>query len=174
MKMKAWRQYYEISPFTLAVLADERTDGKVISLVVEEEERFYVDQSPRRLLDQACKFYGSSLRGRQDGTKDVCGITHKAPIAVDPVSGMYFFPTNSPQNKYCSWIAHSHIDHAHKTPENNTQITFKSGEVVIIDVSNGSIWNQIQRTAQFRYQLAERLQYIPKQASFDQIAEPFA
>jgi len=172
--MEAWRSYYEVSPLTFAVIADERADGKIISLVVEEDERFYVDQSPRRLLDQACKFYGSSLRGRQDGTKDVCGITHKAPVAIDPISGMYFFPTNSPQNKYCSWIAHSHIDHAHKTHGQSTQLTFKSGDTVIIDVSSGSIWNQIQRTAQFRYQLNERLQYLPKHPNYDQVAEPFA
>lgn len=66
-----------------------------------------------------------SYVGRQDGTKDISGITHKAPISIDPASGMYFFPTSSPRNKHCSWIAHSHIDFIQPTKNQMTEVHFK-------------------------------------------------
>ncbi|KGP90779.1 competence protein [Pontibacillus chungwhensis BH030062] len=168
--MDMWKDRFEVSPFTQAILADERADGKIISLVMEGDESFYVNQSPKRMIDHACKYFGSSLKGRQAGTRDVTGITHKAPIAIDPMSGMYFFPTISPQNVYCSWVAHSHVDVIEATGHQQTRLVFKNQRSVIVDVSKGTIWNQIQRTAQFRYKLNERLQYVTK-PSFDHVAE---
>lgn len=168
--MDMWKDRFEVSPFTQAIIADERADGKIISLVMEEEESFYVNQSPKRIIDYACKYFGSSLKGRQAGTRDVTGITHKAPIAIDPMSGMYFFPTISPQNVYCAWVAHSHVDLIESTGHQQTRLVFKNQRSVILDVSKGTIWNQIQRTAQFRYKLNERLQYVTK-PSFDHVAE---
>ncbi|KGX84798.1 competence protein ComK [Pontibacillus litoralis] len=173
--MKEWRKSsdFEVSPYTCALIAVEQ-DGYIVSLVIEDGEKFYVDSPPIKLMDQACKFFGSSLRGRIDGTKEVSGITHKPPIAVDPVNGMYFFPTISPQKKNCSWIAHSHIDHIRKCKgDSNTTIVFKDKYSIEVSVSKGSIWNQVQRTAQFRYKLDERLQTIPKQISREQVAESF-
>ncbi|MFC0523541.1 competence protein ComK [Pontibacillus salicampi] len=172
--MEQWKTEFEVSPYTLAILAEETDEGDLISFIVEKNESFYVKESPKKIIDQACKFFGSSLRGRQDGTKDVCGITHKAPIAIDPASGMYFFPTTSPQNKLCSWIAHSHIDYIKRSDDNlRTIIAFTNQKAVALVVSQGSIGNQIQRTAQFRYKLNERLQYSPRHGSHEQVAEPF-
>ncbi|MRG87028.1 competence protein ComK [Salinibacillus xinjiangensis] len=98
-------------------------------------------------------------RGRQEGTKGVCGITHKAPIAIDPHSGMFFFPTTSPNNPTCVWIAHSHVSQIKPIDKYKTKIHFKSGQHIDVSVSHGSLMNQIQRTAQFRYKLTERLKY---------------
>ncbi|MCT2535597.1 competence protein ComK [Aquibacillus koreensis] len=154
---------YEVNPETLAVIAKE-INGQYISEIMENGELadYYVNQSPRKVMDYACKYFGSSLKGRQDGTKNVCGITHKAPISIDYSSGMYFFPTTSPQNPNCSWISHSHIDQIMKGPEQSTKIIFKNGRSVTLSVSHGSIINQVHRTAQFRYLLQNRIQYVLK------------
>lgn len=101
-----------------------------------------------------------SYVGRQDGTKDISGITHKAPISIDPASGMYFFPTSSPRNKNCSQIAHSHIDFIQPTKNQMTEVHFKNGQKIILDISYGSMMNQIQRTAQFRYLLNDRIKKL--------------
>src|SRR5699024_12603816 len=51
-------------------------------------------------------------------------------------SGMYFFPTASPKNKKCSWIAHSHIKIIYPKNENQEcEITFKNGKQITIDAS---------------------------------------
>ncbi|WP_033445528.1 competence protein ComK [Ornithinibacillus scapharcae] len=151
---------HEITPLTLAIVSKEDDDGNVQTYVLEEEAEYMVEHSPSKLIDHACRFFGSSLKGRQEGTRDICGITHKAPISIDPSSGMYFFPTSSPSNVTCSWIAHTHINHVNRTDERATEIVFKSGKKITIDASYGSIMNQIHRTAQFRYLLDNRIKHL--------------
>src|SRR5690625_6254899 len=100
---------YEVTPLTMAVLSKKDEGGKTNTFVLEETRDYTVYTTPTKVIDEACKFFGSSLQGRLEGTKDISKITHKAPISIDPSSGMYFFPTASPKNKKCSWISHSHI-----------------------------------------------------------------
>ncbi|WP_234028587.1 competence protein ComK [Lentibacillus sp. Marseille-P4043] len=164
---------YEITPLTMAILVQKGEAGKVSTCILEEQEEIFAEQSPTKIVDYACKFFGASLKGRQDGTRDICGITHKAPIAIDPASGMYFFPTTSPSSPKCSWIAHSHIDQVNKASNQHTELLFKTGKKVILDISYGSVLNQVQRTAQFRYLLDNRFRYLRKHA-VDIVAEPYA
>ncbi|WP_117170848.1 competence protein ComK [Paraliobacillus sediminis] len=155
---------YEINPVTIAIVA-EKMNGAYVSKVIEisEDGTYYVKGSPGKLIDAACKYFGSSLKGRQEGARTVCGIKHKVPISIDPSSGMYFFPTSSPQNPYCSWISHTHVDRIRKAPGRGTEFIFKNGMNLILEVSYGSMINQLQRTAQFRYQLEKRLNATPPQ-----------
>ncbi|WP_112180109.1 MULTISPECIES: competence protein ComK [Paraliobacillus] len=153
---------YEINPVTIAIIA-EKLNGIYVSRVLEisEDAPYYIKGSPCKLIDAACKYFGSSLKGRQEGARTVCGIKHKVPISIDPSSGMYFFPTSSPQNPYCSWISHTHIDRIRKAPDRGTEFIFKNGMTLILEVSYGSMINQLQRTAQFRYLLEKRINPTP-------------
>ncbi|WP_234448085.1 competence protein ComK [Virgibacillus salexigens] len=158
-----YMQSPEVTPLTVALVAQRDSSNKPITMVLEEEAEYPVNYPPSKIVDHACKFFGSSLKGRQEGTKDICGITHKAPITIDPISGMYFFPTTSPTSSNCSWIAHSHIDQVLKADNYGTEILFKNGKRILIDISYGSALNQIQRTAQFRYLLDNRIKFLQKQ-----------
>ncbi|MGM8366092.1 competence protein ComK [Virgibacillus sp. W0181] len=151
---------HEINPLTMAAIAQHDEYGHTHTYVMEEQGTFTIKQSPSKMIDYACKFFGSSLKGRQEGTKDICGITHKAPVSIDPISGMYFFPTASPTNSNCSWIAHSHIDKVNQAADQKTEIIFKNGERIILDISFGSMLNQVQRTAQYRYLLDNRIRFL--------------
>lgn len=164
---------YEITPLTMAVLVHYDNRGNIGAWILEENDDYYVNISPSKIIDQSCRFFGSSLKGRQEGTFNVCGVTHKAPISIDPSSGMYFFPTASPTNLKCSWIAHSHVAQVNELKRDTTEIVFKNGRKLPIQVSYGSMWNQVHRTAQFRFLLDNRISHlrIPKT---DRVAEPFA
>lgn len=162
----------EITPNTLAILS-RLAAGRNSVCILEDTEEIFTEYSPSKLMDYACKFFGSSLRGRQEGTADVCKITHKAPIAVNPSSGMYFFPTASPSHPDCSWIAHSHIADIQRSSSNFAHIIFKNGVEITIPVSHGIIMNQVQRTAHFRYLLEKRIWYV-SQGHAGHVAEPFA
>jgi len=166
-----YSKVYEINPLTMAVISERDMSGRRITRIIEEETELLVEDSPRKIIDFGCKFFGASLKGRQEGTADVCGITYKAPISIDPASGMYFFPTHSPTNPKCSWISHTHIDTVNKAENNKTEIVFKNGKKIILDVSYGSVLNQIQRTAQFRYLLDNRIKYLMQEKT-DIVAEP--
>src|SRR5699024_3323355 len=164
---------YEVTPLTMAILAQQNENGSTSTRILEEQEEYSVHHSPSKIIDNACKFFGSSLRVRQDGTKGICGITHKAPISVDPGSGMYFFPTTSPTNPKCSWIAHSHINQVVQGPGRQTEVIFKNHKSILLDISFGSMLNQVQRTAQYRYLLDNRIKYLQNHTA-DKVAEPFA
>ncbi|WP_010650064.1 competence protein ComK [Oceanobacillus massiliensis] len=163
---------HEITPVTMAVIAKRNPEGENVTYVIEEDTEYVLDQTPTKIIDEACRFFGSSLKGRQDGTRDICGITHKAPISIDPSSGMYFFPTSSPSNPKCAWIAHSHIDKVSRANNQQTEIQFKNGSRVVLDISYGSMLNQLQRTAQFRFQLDNRIKFLQQYSPADMIAEP--
>lgn len=160
MSKQEYSPSYEITPQTIAVLAVKGESGKTKSLVLEESAEYGVLHAPSRVIDNACKYFGSSLKGRQEGTKEVSGLTHKAPISIDPSSGMYFFPTASPMNSNCSWIAHTHIRKIKEAANQCTELIFNNGMKIVVDVSIGSMMNQIQRTAQFRYVLDNRIKNL--------------
>ncbi|MCZ0703294.1 competence protein ComK [Natronobacillus azotifigens] len=155
------KHFYEITPTTIAVIA-ERVDDYWVSNVMEEDEteRIQVKKTPAKLVDFACKYFGSSLKGRQEGARMVCNIKSKVPISINPASGMYFFPTTSPTSARCSWISHTHVDSIRKLPNMGTEFIFKDGQTLTLDVSYGSMMNQLHRTAQFRYKLEKRLQFL--------------
>lgn len=171
MEKLLFTSVHEITPSTMAVISSRDENGKSISYILEETTEYISNNPPSKLIDVACKFFGSSLKGRQEGTRDVCGLTHKVPISIDPASGMYFFPTYSPTSPKCSWIAHSHVDKINRTTEGRTEIRFKNGKEINLDVSYGSILNQIRRTAQFRFLLDNRIRYIKNQLEFEPLEE---
>ena len=70
---------YEINDDTLAILPidDER------SKIIEKDRTFIVNQPPIRIIDNSCQYFGSSYQGRFLGTKNLIGISHKAPIIIE-------------------------------------------------------------------------------------------
>lgn len=162
MENTLFTNVHEVTPLTMAIIASRDEEGRPVSYVLEETTEYISNNSPSKIIDEACKFFGASLRGRQEGTTDVCGLTHKVPVSIDPASGMYFFPTYSPTSPKCSWIAHSHIDQINQTEKGRTELVFKNGKDIVLDVSYGSMLNQVRRTAQFRFMLDNRIKYIKR------------
>lgn len=157
----------EVTPLTMAVLSQHDEYGNISARIIEENNEFHVKATPSKVIDYACKFFGANLKGRQEGTRDVCGLTHKAPIAIDPYSGMYFFPTASPRIPTCSWIAHTHIYELNDAKKLGTEIVFNNGKKIIVNVSYGSMKNQVYRTAQFRYLLDNRITSLGVDSKLD-------
>ncbi|MCF3942047.1 competence protein ComK [Oceanobacillus alkalisoli] len=162
MEQKIFTSAHEISPVTMAIIASRDKDGRLISYILDETAEYVSHLSPSKLIDNACMFFGSSLKGRQEGSRVISGLTHKVPISIDPASGMYFLPTYSPTSPKCSWLSHSHIGDVIQLDEGNAEVLFINGKTITLDVSYGSLTNQVRRTAQFRYKLNNRLHHIGK------------
>lgn len=172
MKKSLYVPVQEITPLTMAVLPQHDDNGYLGSLILEDKEEFVVSYSPSKMIDYACQFFGASLSGRQKGTKIVSQMTHKVPVSIDAHSGMYFFPTMSPVNPKCAWIGHTHIESVNKVENHKSEIVFRNGQRVVLDVSFGSIMNQINRTAQYRYTLDSRLENIQSLKRMIDIQKP--
>ena len=92
---------YEINDDTLAIIPIDEYRSKVI----EKSRSFIVEQPPMRIIDKSCRYFGSSYQGRFLGTKNLIGISHKAPIIIEETREIIFFPTNSPRQYNCAWIS---------------------------------------------------------------------
>lgn len=132
---------YEISSETLALI-----DCGNKTKVYEKENVFYVDQSPNRIMEKSCEYFGSSLSGRQKGTISLIGVSHKSPIIVEEEGLLIFFPTTSPRLKKCSWISTKDIKKYYKN-KGKVDIEYSNGQVISLEISYGIIDNQILRSA---------------------------
>src|SRR5699024_9752574 len=124
------KELYEITPFTMAVLRSKDEIGNYTTYILEEERDCLVYESPIKIIDHACKYFGSSLKGRLEGTRDISNITHKPPIAINAKSGIYFFFTASHPNENGSWLTHSHIKEIVRQEYNRPEIIFHNGKRV--------------------------------------------
>ncbi|SFL39715.1 ComK protein [Gracilibacillus orientalis] len=82
----------EISPTTLAIVGYEAEEGFLTRVIeYEEADDYETTFSTQQVMGMTCKAFGISLKGLIEGARMLSGITHKPPIAVDRISGMYFF-----------------------------------------------------------------------------------
>lgn len=134
---------YEISKETLAVIPY----GKDSSIVYEKDCNFIVNETPNNIMDDSCKYYGSSIQGRQKGTLDLTGISYKAPIIINEDGNIIFFPTSSPRLKKCCWVSLNNIESYYYDFEKNMCIIiFDNKEKIEFDMSYCVLNNQILKS----------------------------
>lgn len=150
----------EITPATMAIFPYLNKQGGLSSRILEEDAEYFVKSRPSKVIDLACRYFGIDLKARQEGTRQMTNWTHKLPISIDSYSHMYFFPSLSPSNPECVWMNHTYIKGIEKIGHQQTKIIFKNSLSSIIGVSYGSIDNQINRTAQYRFILDNRMKRL--------------
>lgn len=130
---------YEINKNTVALYAmGEKTR------VYEEDTNFIVNQSANKIMEESCRYFGSSLEGRKNGTKNLIGVSYKAPIIVEESCNIIFFPTSSPRLSDCSWIRLSSINRYYYE-NNHLIIEFKNKDKIVLNTSYGIVDNQVLR-----------------------------
>ena len=108
-------------------------------------------------MEHSCEYFGSSYEGRKDGTRKLLGITHKSPIIVEESRKMIFFPTISPEKEDCIWINLEKIENYYRLDKQLSAIKFKNGDILELNISFGSLSNQILRASRLKYILEERI-----------------
>ena len=143
---------YEFNRGTLAVLPN----GKDSSLIYEDESRYIIEDTPMAIMEDSCKYFGSSYDGRKNGAKDILGAEYKVPIVIEDSNNIIAFPTSSPRADDCAWISFSRIDNFYKIDDTNTKIVFDNCKEIIVPCSFRSIENQISRSARLKFILNKR------------------
>lgn len=156
VKLEKFLKEYVLNRKTIAILPVVIRDERIISSVIEEDDEFLVLQSPFEIIEKSCRYFGSSFSGRKEGTKELIGVTHKAPICISPTDNIYFFPTLSYTRKECAWVSHYHVTSSKSLPHNTLLITFSNSKRIKIEISKGSFENQLHRTAQLRSAFEDR------------------
>ena len=112
---------YEINKETIAIVPINNNNSKVL----EEENTININKNSSMIIDDSCRFFGSSYMGRHEGTKSLLGINYKSPIVVEESNEIIFFPTASPRVEDCHWISLKHVDKLEKNGL-KTKILFKA------------------------------------------------
>lgn len=142
---------YEINRETIAIIPVSES----VSRIIEENETFLVNKTTTDIIDDSCKFFGSSYLGRHEGTKRLIGINYKSPIIVEESKEIIFFPTSSPRFNDCHWLSLDKIKN-HKKSDRGSLITFINEEKIEINISSMSLENQILRATKLNSVLRKR------------------
>lgn len=145
---------YEINDDTLALIFKSNK----ISEILESDDTLYIKQNINKIIDESCKYFGSSYIGRIEGTKKITGICSKFPIIIEESSEIIFFPTHSPRNEKCIWINFKQLKKIEKI-ENNTKIIFNNNRFINLETSYHSIKNQYLRASLLQSLLHQRKKY---------------
>ncbi|WP_110929038.1 competence protein ComK [Bacillus massiliglaciei] len=156
---------YEITPQTLIVMPFEY-GIKIYSRIIELEDDFISPFRPLDTIKKSCEYFGSSYDGRKQGTKQLIGITHKAPIAIDPTNSIFFFPTTSAMRPQCVWISHEHVKFFKRLDSRRTLVRFRNNIETELEISSSSFENQLHRTAYLKSKLNSRIEETRRRALY--------
>ncbi|MBR1718128.1 MAG: competence protein ComK [Bacilli bacterium] len=142
---------YEINSKTMAIIP---ITSKV-SHIIEEDNEFFINQNSFDIVDKSCKYFGSSYEGRHIGTISMLGISYKTPILVEETQNIITFPTLTPRDEKCCWIFLNKIEKYMKN-DKLSMIQFKNGYTINLDISYGSLENQILRSTMLDFVIRKR------------------
>lgn len=148
---------YEIDLSTLMLIGidDSRT------LVVTLEKDFIVDECAKKIIDNSCKYFGSTLVERIKATQRVVNIRSKVPIIIENSRNIIFFPLKSCREKSNIWISFNNLVRYEKK-DDVTYLYFKENKVQKLDFSYYIIDNQVTRSLLLDYEMNKRRKSLEK------------
>lgn len=134
--------YYYVNKATCAIIPI----GKDKSQVIEYDNSFIVNKASKVIIDDSCKYFGSSYQGRLDGSRKMLNMNYKLPIVIEEFNNLIFFPTSSPRFKECIWISLNNIK-SYSKEGIYSKIIFLEDAYYDLEISYHSLENQIFRAA---------------------------
>jgi len=142
---------YEINSGTMAIIPIEENKSKIY----EDDVEYIVYKNSNKIIEDNCKFYGSSYKGRCDGTKYLTGIKSKYPIIIEESRNIIFFPTSSIRNNNNIWISLNKIKSYNKN-NYGSDIIFNNNKRLNLDISIYSLENQYCRANLLKVKLYDK------------------
>ena len=138
----------------MAIIPDKKSN----SLILEEGTEYKIEAKPLKIIDYSCKYFGSSYVGRRESSKQILQTAYKLPIMIEDTRNIVFFPTNSPEETECSWIALNKIEKIRplSSRSNYTEIEFANGKILALPISYKSLENQILRASRLESVIRNR------------------
>ena len=134
---------YEISKGNLSVVPNDENS----SLIYEDDNRYIIEENPYKIMDESCKYFGSTYEGRKNGARTILGAEYKVPIVIEDSDNLIVFPTTSPSSEECCWITLKRVKNIEKIDQNNTKIIFDNLVELIVPCSYRTIENQLSRAS---------------------------
>ncbi len=142
---------YFVNSDTLAIIPIDENRSKIL----EKENTFIINENSNKIIKISCSYFGSTYEGRMLGSKALIGSIYKVPIIIEESKEIIFFPTKSCRYNTSSWISLKNINNYYKTNE-NTIIEFDNGHKLELNLSYGTLENQILRATRLQSILQKR------------------
>ncbi len=142
---------YEIDLSTLMLIGISDEETKIITL----DNEFIIHENTKKIIDNSCHFFGSSLADRIKATNRLVNMASKTPIIIEESRNIIFFPLKSTREKNNIWISFNQLDNYSKK-DNNTILKFKNGKEVSIRFSYYIVDNQVTRSIILDYEINNR------------------
>ena len=142
---------YEIDLSTLILIGIDEENTKVIT----KENDFVVNSSCKQIVDNSCRYFGSSLIERINTTNRLVNMRSKTPIIIEDSRGIIFFPLRSTREKNNVWISFNNLDKYTKK-DNTTVLIFKNKKRVVVNYSYYMVDNQVTRCIILDYEINNR------------------
>ncbi len=81
---------YIIDKNTILIIKDANN-----TIIYDNNEKHIIKKKINDVLNECCKYYGSSLKGRIEGTNYLLGSIYKAPIIISEYNEIIMFPAAS-------------------------------------------------------------------------------
>ena len=148
---------YEIDLSTLMLIGLDDISTKVVTI----DNEFIVKESCKKIIDNSCRYFGSSLIDRIKATNRLVNMASKTPIVVEESRNIIFFPLKSTREKNNIWISFNNLD-TYTKDNNNTIFIFKCGKKISLNFSYYIIDNQVTRSLILDYELNNRRKSLEK------------
>ncbi len=142
---------YEINEDTYAIISEGD-----YSRVIENNSEYIIQSKSIDIMEHSCRYFGSSYLGRETGTKYITGMNNKVPICVN--DDIIFFPTSSPRNLDCCFLAFDKIKAIEKVSCSETRVIFFNDKAILLPFSYRSLNNQIIRSFRLSYLIKSHCQ----------------
>ncbi|RYM05018.1 competence transcription factor (CTF) [Sporolactobacillus sp. THM7-7] len=149
-------EQYIIHPGTMALLPHDDENGNLWTFALEEKQTRTVKKTPLRIVQESCAYFGSTYKGRKKGAVSM-GFKSMPPICICSELKIYFISLMSETHRECVWLAHSHIRQWEENDRSKVWVKLTNDKRISIPVAKHSFSNKVFRTAQYRYQLRERV-----------------
>ena len=140
---------YEVNGGTLYIKGI--TKDKCIIREINGKEVEY-PLSSRKIMNQSCICFGSTLDGRLEGIGELTGIKYKAPVLVSEYQRIIMFPTLSHKENECAWISLLHVVDVIPNDKGVT-IMFTDGSIGEFNVSKYILQNQMAKAKSVYFEL---------------------
>ncbi len=145
---------YEINKHTIAIIPIKSN----VSKVIEDDNIYFINKTTTEIIDDSCRYFGSSYAGRFEGTKSLIGFNYKTPIIIEESTEIIFFPTSSPRIDDCYWISLKHISNYRKSENSSSGsiLILSNGQDLELKISYSSLENQILRATRLESMMRQR------------------
>ena len=143
---------YEINNSTLAVIGVDDKSSKVM----ECSKSYQIEDNSYQVMEDSCNYFGSSFRGRIEGTKKMIGVNYKVPIIIEETNDLIFFPLSEIESNKCVWISLKWFDKVEDDEDGNTYIYLKNGKKIKTSSSKYSIENQVLKSTKLHFLISDR------------------